>query len=60
MDQEDALSLLRNKLEGSFEQNDPAALVEALDYMPLAISQAATYISQRTPRAVVSRYLGVW
>lgn len=57
MGQEDALSILRNKLEGSFEQDDAAALVEALDYMPLAISQAAAYISQRAPRATVSRYL---
>ena len=45
MDQEDALSLLRNKLEGSFDQNDAVALVEAPDYMPLAMSQAAAYIS---------------
>ena len=59
MDQKDALSLLRNKLEGDFDQNDAAALVEALDYMPLAISQAAAYISQRAPRATVSRYLNV-
>ncbi|KAI9759097.1 MAG: hypothetical protein M1840_003516 [Geoglossum simile] len=57
MDQSNALTLLRNKLEGSFEQNDAVALVEALDYMPLAITQAAAYISQRTPRATVSRYL---
>jgi tetratricopeptide (TPR) repeat protein len=59
MDQKDALSLLHNKLEGDFDQNDAAALVKALDYMPLAISQAAAYISQRAPRATVSRYLNV-
>jgi tetratricopeptide (TPR) repeat protein len=57
MDQAHALALLRNKLEGSFEQDDAAALVKALDYMPLAITQAAAYISQRAPRATVSRYL---
>jgi len=57
MDQAHALALLRNKLEGSFEQDDAVALVEALDYMPLAITQAAAYISQRAPRATVSRYL---
>ena len=57
MNQADALALLRNKLEGSFEQDDAVALVEALDYMPLAITQAAAYISQRAPRATVSRYL---
>ena len=57
MDQVRALALLRNKLEGSFEQDDAAALAEALDYMPLAITQAAAYISQRAPHATVSRYL---
>ncbi|KAH8727392.1 P-loop containing nucleoside triphosphate hydrolase protein [Phaeosphaeriaceae sp. PMI808] len=57
MDQAHALALLRNKLDGSFEQDDAAALVEALDYMPLAIAQAAAYIGQRAPRATVSRYL---
>jgi hypothetical protein len=67
MDQAGALTLLRNQLKGSFgqddaeqdgvEQEDATALVEALDYMPLAISQAAAYISQRAPRATVSRYL---
>ncbi|KAH8726910.1 TPR domain protein [Phaeosphaeriaceae sp. PMI808] len=57
MDQTHALALLRNKLDGSFEQDDAAALVEALDYMPLAIAQAAAYIGQRAPRATVSRYL---
>ena len=57
MDQAHTLALLRNKLEGSFEQDDAVALAEALDYMPLAITQAAAYISQRAPRATVSRYL---
>ncbi|OCK85886.1 hypothetical protein K432DRAFT_217425 [Lepidopterella palustris CBS 459.81] len=57
MDQARALALLRNKLGGGFEQDDAVALVEALDYMPLAITQAAAYISQRAPRATVPRYL---
>ncbi|KAF2473618.1 TPR-like protein [Lindgomyces ingoldianus] len=57
MDQAHALALLRNKLEERFEQDDAAALVEALDYMPLAITQAAAYISRRAPRATMSRYL---
>jgi tetratricopeptide (TPR) repeat protein len=57
MDQAHALALLRNKLDGSFEQDDAAAFVEALDYMPLAIAQAAAYIGQRAPRATVLRYL---
>ncbi|OCK73128.1 hypothetical protein K432DRAFT_387549, partial [Lepidopterella palustris CBS 459.81] len=57
MDQEHALALLQNKLQGSFERDDAVALAEALDYMPLAITQAAAYISQRAPRATVLRYL---
>lgn len=67
MDQMEALALLQNQLERnsgkadadqkSGESDDAKALVEALDYMPLAISQAAAYISQRAPRATVSKYL---
>jgi hypothetical protein len=33
------------------------ALIKALNYMLLAISQAAAYISQRAPRAIVLTYL---
>ncbi|KAH7122670.1 P-loop containing nucleoside triphosphate hydrolase protein, partial [Dendryphion nanum] len=61
MGQAHALALLRNKVEGNFEENDAISLVNALDYMPLAISQAAAYISQRVPRATVKRYLDeIW
>lgn len=50
MDETRALTLLRNQLKGSFgginlEQDDAIVLIEALDYMPLDISQAAAYIS---------------
>src|SRR5690348_11232575 len=38
-------------------QNDTVDLVQQLDYMPLAITQAAAYISQRAPRVTVSTYL---
>ena len=57
MDQENALALVRNKLQGGFDLDDAIALAHALDYMPLAITQAAAYITQRAPRATVSRYL---
>ncbi|KIM96916.1 hypothetical protein OIDMADRAFT_131494 [Oidiodendron maius Zn] len=57
MDQEHALALVRNKLQGDFDPDDAAALAQALDYMPLAITQAAAYIGQRAPRATVSKYL---
>ena len=59
MDQEHALALVQNKLQGSFDPDDAAALVKALDYMPLAITQAVAYINQRAPRATVSSYLQV-
>jgi tetratricopeptide (TPR) repeat protein len=57
MNGERALVLLRNKLRYSFEPDDAAELIEALDYMPLAITQAAAYIGQRAPRITVSKYL---
>ena len=57
MDEARALTLLYSKLDENFEENDAAALVMALDYMPLAISQAAAYISQRAPLTTLSRYL---
>jgi len=56
LDEGDALALLRKKL--SFDANEKAVeLLQALDYMPLAITQAAAYIEQRSPRMTISRYL---
>lgn len=57
----DALQLLETRLACSFSPDDrPAAeqLVEALERIPLAISQAAGYIQQREPRMSVAKYLG--
>ena len=49
--------LLRKRL-GSFSNEDVAAdLVRALDYIPLAISQAAAYIQAREPRSSLQKYL---
>jgi hypothetical protein len=56
MDEHCALTLLRKKLE-STNQQDIAVLVKSLDYMPLAITQAAAYINLRSPRYSASRYL---
>lgn len=56
MDTEDSLKLLEKKGGGS----DPAAgpaLMRALDFMPLAISQAAAYILQGSPRISIQKYL---
>ena len=56
MSDEQALALFKKKL-GVLEDNDNvAALAAALEYMPLAIVQAAAYISQRTPRCSVMQY----
>ena len=56
MDEGDALALLQKKL--GFDADEKAAeLLQALDYMPLAITQAAAYIEQRAPRMTISRYL---
>jgi tetratricopeptide (TPR) repeat protein len=57
MDQSDALTLLHKKLQGDLYTDDAVELLQALDYMPLAITQAAAYISQRAPRVTISRYL---
>ncbi|KAF2193440.1 TPR-like protein [Zopfia rhizophila CBS 207.26] len=57
MDENDALALLRKKLNSSIGKDDAVALLQALDYMPLAITQAAAFIEQRAPRVTISRYL---
>jgi tetratricopeptide (TPR) repeat protein len=57
MDEDHALKLLRKKLQTNFDEDDGKTLLQVLDYMPLAITQAAAFISQRTPRVTVSKYL---
>ncbi|KAK4148826.1 kinesin light chain [Chaetomidium leptoderma] len=57
MEQADAITLLEKKL-GSLPDTDVAAdLVQALDLVPLAISQAAAYIQARAPRSSPEKYL---
>ncbi|KAH8671817.1 TPR domain protein [Tricladium varicosporioides] len=57
MNEAHAIALLHKKLEGSLNMTGAAELVQALDYMPLAITQAAAYISQRAPRINILKYL---
>ena len=57
MDQKGALTLLEKKLGIHFESESGAELIEALEYIPLAITQAAAYIYQRAPRTFISKYL---
>ena len=56
MDSEDSQKLFETKGGGSDPDAVPA-LMEALEFMPLAISQAATYIWQATPLMTAKRYL---
>ncbi|KAG4433230.1 hypothetical protein IFR05_011284 [Cadophora sp. M221] len=63
MDKVDAVALLRKKLRMPEDSDidgkncDVGELAAALEYMPLAIVQAAAYIFQRAPRCSVSEYL---
>jgi tetratricopeptide (TPR) repeat protein len=60
MEERDALALLQKKLLRVGAETDAEKareLVQALDRMPLAITQAAAYIVQRSPRTSVARYL---
>ena len=57
MDQKGALTLLEKKLGIHFESESGAELIGALEYIPLAITQAAAYIYQRAPRMFISKYL---
>ncbi|KAL9572088.1 hypothetical protein ACKAV7_003805 [Fusarium commune] len=52
-----AMQLFRNKLEGDFNEDTAADLLRALDFIPLAITQAAAYINRRAPRVSVRAYL---
>jgi hypothetical protein len=52
-----AMDLLYKKLQGNFHEDDAKRLLHALDYIPLAITQAAAFISQRTPHTTLFKYL---
>lgn len=59
MDASNAVELLNKKLESTGQRNDKdlVELAAALEFMPLTIVQAASYISQRAPRCSVRQYL---
>ncbi|CVK85819.1 uncharacterized protein FMAN_06666 [Fusarium mangiferae] len=57
MDEAQGLHLIRNKLTANFGNDAAVKLLEALDYIPLAITQAAAYINRRAPRESVESYL---
>ena len=49
--------LLEKKLGLLHDEQNSIALAKALDFMPLALVQAAAYISQRAPRYSMRQYL---
>ncbi|KAJ5125244.1 hypothetical protein N7526_007421 [Penicillium atrosanguineum] len=57
MESSEALELLQRKFQEAGESQESQQLVESLEFMPLAIVQAASYIQNRAPRYSVSQYL---
>jgi hypothetical protein len=57
MDKIEGVALFKKKLGAQEDSSDVAELVAALEHMPLAIVQAAAYISQRAPRYSIKKYL---
>jgi hypothetical protein len=57
MDQDQALALLTKSLYTQTAGQEFVELAAVLEYMPLAIVQAAAYISQGAPRCSVRQYL---
>jgi hypothetical protein len=57
MDDANAQALLQKKLGEAVDKDSTAKLAGALEYMPLALVQAAAYIRQRAPRCSVQQYL---
>jgi tetratricopeptide (TPR) repeat protein len=58
LEHDDALKLLQNKVSADQSpEADWVALIDGLDRLPLAITQAAAYIAMRRPRMSVSKYL---
>ena len=57
MDHYQALLLLQTKIGHPSDEAEAEELVKVLEYIPLAISQAAAYIRQRAPQSSVAKYL---
>lgn len=61
MDEEHAFALLEKKIPNTaqtqHDHKDMVELVQALDYMPLAVTQAGAYIRQRASRCSVRQYI---
>jgi tetratricopeptide (TPR) repeat protein len=57
MNEEQALALLRKKLDIWYTDQHAPRLARELDFMPLALAQAAAYISQSDSRCSIQQYL---
>ncbi|KAJ5806306.1 uncharacterized protein N7503_003908 [Penicillium pulvis] len=57
MDKSQASALMEKKLGIQANKEDISKLIEALEFMPLAIVQAAAYIKCRAPRCSIPQYL---
>ncbi|KAF2826854.1 hypothetical protein CC86DRAFT_445782 [Ophiobolus disseminans] len=57
MDKAQALALFKKKLRAEEDNSNILELAAALEYMPLALVQAAAYIWQSAPRCSVAQYL---
>ncbi|GAB7336855.1 hypothetical protein MBLNU13_g00421t2 [Cladosporium sp. NU13] len=57
MNTEQAVALLEKKLDREYEVQNVVVLAKALDFMPLALAQAAAYICQRAGRCSVQEYV---
>ncbi|RGP63231.1 kinesin light chain 3 [Fusarium longipes] len=57
MREEQALELLQRRLENKTDESTAKHLVSTLDYIPLAVNQAAAYINRRSPRVTIESYL---
>jgi tetratricopeptide (TPR) repeat protein len=57
MDKAHAVALFERKLLIESDGEDTVDLVAALEFMPLAVVQAAAYINQRAPRCSVQEYI---
>ncbi|UPX11081.1 uncharacterized protein EKO05_0001705 [Ascochyta rabiei] len=57
MNEKDAFALLQKKFDGTIEKDEATVLINALEFMPLALTQAAAFINCRKPRMSISRYV---
>ena len=53
----DAIALLNKKLDRKINDHDVVELANILEYMPLAIVQAAAYIQQKGSRYNMRQYI---